>query len=197
MKVKRFIALLCLSLSLLLAAGCQRAPTATRDGEPWSEDWIRVGAVLGVEPPGNGLTLLDNKDALAASNLYYAAWTIGERTDYVNADGDTVDLYDAQLYLLLEDCKTEEDAAADAADWQAMEEASYQVTDTVTLVCAGQEFTVLVYEVDREDNPYARGAVAFGVYETHAVNAELTCQDSFEGDALAILTEFLDGFHYA
>ncbi|MCC8181987.1 MAG: hypothetical protein LIO45_03260 [Clostridiales bacterium] len=195
--MKRLISL-CALLSLLLGlCACTAAPTETNDGLDWSENWVRVGATLGVEPPENGLTLLDNKDALAGSDLYYAAWTVGEAEDYVNSDGDTVDLYDAQLYLLLADCADEETAAQNIAQWQAAEEAVYTVTDTQTVTCAGQEFTVLIYDGTGEDNPYQFGASAFGVYQNHAINVELTCQTDFDGDALTILTDFLDGIHYA
>ncbi|MCD8189049.1 MAG: hypothetical protein LUD78_02330 [Clostridiales bacterium] len=195
--MKRWVALF-MTLSLLLAlCGCSKKPTVTNDGAEWDEDWTLVGATIGVEEPGNGLTLLDNKDALAVSNLYYAAWTIGDKTEYVNEDDETVDLYDAQLYVLLQDCDSGEKAEAEVAEWQATEEENYTVTETQTVTCAGQDFTVLIYDGTGEDNPYSFGASAFAVYENHAINAELTCQEGFEGDALTILTEFLEGFHYA
>lgn len=194
---KQWITIL-LILSLVFSiTGCQRAPAATKDGEEWSQDWVLVGSTLGVEPPGNGLTLLDNKDALAASNLYYASWSIGAHSDYENADGETVDLYDAQLYLLLMDCSTAEEAAANIEDWQSLQKENYQIATTKTITCAGEEFTLLIYDVNKEDNPYSRGISAFCVYGNHAINVELTCQDGFDGDEEDILIEFLNGFHYA
>ncbi|MCD8050890.1 MAG: hypothetical protein LUE89_04335 [Clostridiales bacterium] len=195
--MKRVISLIMAFCLLLTLCGCSRKPTVTAEGTDWDEDWTLVGATIGVEEPGNGLTLLDNKDALAVSDLYYAAWTIGDKTEYVNEDDETVDLYDAQLYVLLEDCKSGEKAETEVAEWQATEEENYSVAETQTVTCAGQEFTVLIYDGTREDNPYSFGASAFAVYENHAINAELTCQEGFEGDAFAILTEFLEGFHYA
>lgn len=191
---------LCLfvSLCLLIAVcGCSKKPTVTADGNDWDENWTLVGPTLGIEQPGNGLTLLDNKDALAVSDLYYAAWTIGDKTDYVNADGETVDLYDAQLYVLLQDGKNEADAEQKITDWQSAEQQTYTITETKTVTCAGQSFTVLLYNGTGEDNPYQFGASAFCVYQNHAINVELACQDGFDGDPLTILTEFLDGFHYA
>ncbi len=195
--MKRWISAILAAGTLLTLCGCSKKPTATSDGTEWDENWTLVGATIGVEEPGNGLTLLDNKDALAVSNLYYAAWTIGDKTEYVNEDDETVDLYDAQLYVLLQDCDSGEKAEAEVAEWQATEEENYSVSDVQTVTCAGQEFTILIYDGTGEDNPYSFGASAFAVYENHAINAELTCQEGFEGDALTILTEFLEGFHYA
>lgn len=194
----RQLSILALSLLMLLTiTGCAPVPTVTQDGQPWSEDWITVGTTLGIEPPGNGLTLLDNKDALAGSALYYAAWTAGDKTDYTNEDGETVDLYEAQLYLLLSDCRDPSAAQDSVAQWQELQEESYSITETQTVTCAGQVFTVLLYDGTSPDNPYQFGASAFGVYQNHAINAEFTCQASFQGDALDILTQFLDGIHYA
>lgn len=190
------IPVLCLFL-LLAGTSCTAAPTVTQDGQDWSDEWITVGTTLGIEPPGNGLTLLDNKDALAGSNLYYAAWTVGDKTDYTNKDGETVDLYEAQLYLLLSDCEDEASAQDSAEQWTAMQTESYSVTETQTITCAGQDFTLLIYDGTGADNPYQFGVSAFGVYQNHAINAELTCQDSFQGDALELLTQFLNGIHYA
>lgn len=185
------------ALLLLAGAGCAPVPTVTQDGEAWSEDWVTVGTTLGIEAPGNGFTLLDNKDALAAANLFYAAWTAGGKTDYINQEGETVDLYEAQLYLLLSDCKDEASAQGSVEEWMGMQTESYSITETKTVTCAGQPFTLLIYDGTGADNPYQFGVSAFGVYQNHAINAELTCQDTFQGDALELLTQFLDGIHYA
>lgn len=52
--------------------------------------------------------MLDNKDILAANGLYYASWVNGEPQPYENSEGKTVDLYDAQLTLVVQENKTEE-----------------------------------------------------------------------------------------
>ncbi len=196
--MKRRISFCLAALLLLSLAGCgARKPTATSTGEVWDPEWTLIGATLGVEAPDSGLIPLDNKDALSISGLYYAAWVIGEAEDFVNADGDTTALYDAQLYVLLQDCADEAAAQTSAAQWQAQEEQTYTVTATQEVVCAGQTFTVLLYETAQEENPYAYGASAFTVYQNHAINAELACRDCFDGDAYSILTAFLDGLHYA
>ncbi len=188
---------LCVALVFCLTGCVQQAPTTTNEGADWDADWTLVGTTLGIEEPGNGLTLLDNKDALTASGLYYAAWVIGEAEDYVNADGDTIDLYDAQLYVLLQDCDDETAAQTSVDGWQAQEEEAYNVLSVETATCADQTFTILIYETADEENPYASGVSAFTAYQDHAINVELACQDGFDGDAYAILTEFLEGFHYA
>lgn len=58
---------------LLSLFGCAASlPERAADGGAWSADWITVGNVLGVESPGNELALLDNNDALAPNDMYYA-----------------------------------------------------------------------------------------------------------------------------
>ena len=83
---------------LLLLAGCSSSP-ATADTPKWEEDWTRIGNYIAVDAPEE-LTLSDNKETLAADGLYYATWVTGSSVPYENSDGETIDLYDAQLYFL-------------------------------------------------------------------------------------------------
>ena len=80
---------------------------------------------------------LDNKDALAADGLYYAAWSCGNAKPYENKDGDTVDLYDAQLYLLLGEAKSTENAQHDKNTWLAAAEENYDVQQKEEISCNG------------------------------------------------------------
>ena len=42
--------------------GCKvQMPAKAVDGASWNEDWVTFGGVLGVEEPGHGLTLRDDK----------------------------------------------------------------------------------------------------------------------------------------
>lgn len=67
---------------------------------------------------GISLTLpLTACGSLSADGLYYALWTTGNSKKYENSDGETVDLYDAQLYLLLGESKTSEAAAESMENW--------------------------------------------------------------------------------
>ena len=171
-------------------------PEQAADGAAWDESWTILGNALGVEDPGEGFALLDNNSILTADDTYLATWASGEPEPYVNADGDDAELYEAQLYLLLVGCKDAENAAIAQSDWIAREEQTYNILEARTETHNGQDYTVMIYEVASESNPYARGATAFATRGKYALTAELTCVDEFTGDAAAILGAFLDGFHY-
>ena len=199
--VKRFTPLLVLMLAfgtflLFLNRHEARYPDRAADGAAWDREWTILGSVLGVETPGNGLTLLDNNTALTYQDLYYAAWAIGESGAYVNEENDEVDLYPAQLYLLLQGCKDAENARLAIDEWSSFQQKNYTILEEKTETYNGQEYTVYVYETDSDTNPYARGVSAFAIYDHYALSAELSCQDSFYGDAEIILAEFLEGCHF-
>ena len=196
--MKKLVALALTLCAMLTLTGCSgKYPERAADGSAWDKDWTILGTVLGVEEPGDGLTLSENPVVLTGDDTHYATWTIGEATAYTNEDGDEAELYDAQLYLLLYGCADAGSADEAVADWIEREQEVYHITDTINEICNGQAYTVLLYEAVSDTNPYARGAVAFGVYENYAVSAELTCVDSFTGDVHTILTNFLNGCHYS
>lgn len=188
-------------LALLLAAcvclaGCQPIPVTAADGASWSDEWVTIGGIVGVDTPA-GIDYRENNDALSIRGMYYAAWSIGEAEPYTNADGDEAQLYDAQIYFLLAGYDAAEKAEANAAEWQSMARERYAVEQTLPAVCNGQDFTVLTYSFDSETNPYANGASAFGVYRNYAVSVELSCREDFAGSPLEILTDFLEHCHYS
>lgn len=187
-----------LALGLLGLSGCSpHYPDRAADGTAWDKDWTLLGSALGVEAPGDGLTLLDNNSILTGDDLYYAAWTVGEPTSYTNEDGKEVDLYPAQLYLLLCGCADGSYARQTMEDWLAREEETYTILETRTETHNDQEYTVLIYECDSETNPYSRGASAFAVCGNYAVSAEFTCQEGYDQPATEVLSRFLDGCHYS
>lgn len=194
--MKRFP--VCLLALCLLLSGCTKsAPDKAADGTAWDENWTTLGGVLGVEEPGHELALQDNKDALSVTDMYLASWTIGEGAPYVNEDGDEVVLYPARLDVLVYGRKDADAAQQAVADWSARQAETYDVTSSGKQTCNGQDYTVSAYTCKSETNPYSRGVSAFGVYKDYAVSAELNCLDSFTGDEAAILSDFLDGCHYA
>lgn len=170
-------------------------PEKAADGAAWDKSWEMMGAAVGIEPPG-GLTLLANNSILAGSDTYYAAWTAGEAAKYTNADGDEVDLYPAQLYVLLYGCADAAEAEATCADFLAREKATYTVQDERIETHSAQDYTVLDYTGGSADNPYDRGSAAFAVRGSYVLVAELLAQDSFDGDVPQLLADFLDGVHY-
>ncbi len=194
---KRIIPLIIVLCLLAGLAGCEKYPARAVDGAAWDKEWTMLGSAMGVEEPGSGFTLLDNNLALAVSDTYLATWANGEAIPFVNADGDDMEIYPAQIYLLL--LSREDAAGAQAAvdDWIAQENETYTVTDTHAETHNGQEYTVLRYRTRSETNPYSRGVVCFAVYENYAVNVELTCTDEYAGDELAVMAAFLDGCHYS
>ena len=194
--MKQFIC--CLAALCLLLAGCaQSAPEQAADGAAWDESWTTLGGVLGVEAPGHDLTLQDNKDALSIAGMYLASWTIGEGAPYTNEDGDEVVLYPAQLDVLVYGRKDSGAPPQAAEDWTARQAKTYDVTDSGQQTCNGQDYAVFAYTCKSDSNPYARGVSAFGTYKNCAVSVELNCLDSFTEDERTILTDFLNGCHYA
>lgn len=171
-------------------------PAQAEDGTEWSEDWVTVGGIVGIDTP-DGLDPRENNEALAVNGMYYATWSAGEAVPYVNEDGDDAQLYDAQIYLLLAGYSEAERAEETAAQWLELAQDQYAVETAETMTCSGRDFTVITYTYSSDANPYDRGASAFGVYRNYAISVELSCQDSFEGDPLETLTGFLERCHYA
>lgn len=178
--------------------GCAALPSGLEDSAGTVEDseYVTIGSHLTVHKTDSRLTLFDHKDALASDGLYYTSWTAGSPEKYENSDGDTVDLYDAQLYLLLAECKTAEAASDNSKNWLEAGQANYEVTDEKTISCNGQTYTLLTYRFANEDNPYSHGVSAFGVFENCAVCAELTCQETYDEDLEEMLISFLEGCSY-
>ena len=191
--MKRVISLALLAALLLTGCAAQTGPTNEELG--WDKDWVRVGALLGMEPM-DAFTLNENIDAMGVYGLYYATWTAGEARDYTNADGDKARIFDAQIYVLLQKSKNANEAQAALEDWIDLERENYEAGETLTKTCAGQEFDLFPLLRSAEDNPYTHSAAAFAVRDNWAISVELLCQDSFEGDAQTRLIKFLSGFHY-
>lgn len=158
---------------------------------------VLIGHTLEVRNNDERLTLLDNKDALAADGLYYAAWTAGNCEPYENKDGDTVDLYDAQLYLLLGEAKSREAAQHDMDTWLAAAKENYDVQKEDTVSCGGNAYTLLTYQCKSADTPYDRGVSAFYTDQNIAVCIELTCRAAYTEDLYLMLTDFLNNCSYS
>ena len=192
--MKKAILLIMISAMLAGLTSCQaKRPAAAVDGAPWSEDWITFG-VLGVEEPGHGLTLRDDK---AARDMSYAAWSIGEAQPYVNGAGEEAERYNAQLVLLLTACGTPEEARQNVEELLTLAEEHYTVTDTIQQTFNGQEFTVLTYSFASDTSSFSQGVSAFTTFGTWAISVEFACQDNFAEDGMDILTDFLEHCHYA
>lgn len=197
MRRKKSLGFLCITLaSAVFAAGCS-ANTEKVVDNTWEESgYAAVGKTLTVEKGDSPLDLLDNMDALTADGLYYAAWTMGDCEPYENSEGKTVDLYDAQLYLLLGEFKGEEEAKSNRDKWLDAGKSNYEILEEEEITCNGQDYTLITYNCVSEENPYARGVSAFGVYKDAAVCVEFTCREAFKEDLRTILVDFLDNCTY-
>lgn len=158
---------------------------------------VIVGNTLEVGDFDERMTLLDNKDALAAEGLYYATWAMGEPQPYENSEGDTVDLYDVQLYLLLSESKEQKTAQENMEKWLAAAKANYEVLKEEELTYHGKTYTLISYQCVNEDNPYARGISAFCTTGNSAFCAELTCMESFNEDLNGLMADFLENCNWS
>lgn len=192
-KTKRILGILCITA---LLAGCSVLPSGSMDTPIENSDYVTIGSHLTVHNTDTRLTLFNNIDALSADGLYYASWTAGSSEPYENSDGDTVDLYDAQLYLLLGEFKDADAAQTNMNNWLTAGQTNYDVTDEEMIDCNGQSYAVVTYNFSNEENPYAHGVSAFGVYNNLAVCVELTCREDYSEDIQKMLTDFLSKCTY-
>ena len=181
----------------LIIPSFSRYPTRAEDGTAWSRDWEMLGTAMGVEAPGDGFRLLNNDTILGGDDTWYASWVWGEARDYTNARGEAVDLYPAQIYLLLYGCGDEALAREALKDWISREEATYLVNGRRDRVINAQPYDTMSYDCASEDNPYSRGISAFSTFGHYAVVVELTCTADYPGDEDAVLQRFLEGCHYS
>lgn len=181
-------------LMVLALTGCSGADKELPPG--WDESWVQVAGYVGVEPL-DGFTLNESNDLLSISGLYYATWTAGDGQDFVNADGDEAIVYDAQIYVLLEECRSADAAQEAVSAWISREKQSYEAEEPYTKSFGTQSYEIMPLISGSEDNPYTHGTAAFAVREEWGISVELVCSDSFLEDPQAILEQFLAGFHYS
>lgn len=187
---------LCIICLILTATGCSSIPSITEKKPIENTACLKIGRHLEINNTNESLILYDYKEALAGDGLYYASWRIGDAIPYENSDGDTVDLYDAQLYVLLGEFTSAEKAMENRNEWLEKARASYEISAEEETVCNEQTYLMITYTFAGENNPYARGVSAFAVHGNSAVCMELTCQENFAGELETILTAFLENCSY-
>ncbi len=190
MKLKFICYLICF-IFLLPACTLSKGTSTAQNG-----DYTIVGKNLKIKNDNKDFVLLDNKDALAASGLYYATWVTGTPEAYENSDGDTVDLYDAQLYLLSGEAEDDTEAQENLDSWLDAARSKYDITDEKTEIFNGQEYLITTYNCKGDTNPYSNGISAFGISGNNAVCIELTCRKNFGKELKPILTGFLNNCYY-
>ncbi|MGN0353407.1 MAG: hypothetical protein ACI4ES_17340 [Roseburia sp.] len=189
MKKLKFFPILCI---MILLCGC--TPSVT-DNMQQQDGPIHIGRNIHIDPPEQ-LTLSESSDALAADGLYYATWTDGNSVPYENSDGDTVDLYDAQLYFLASESPDVKKAEENCNSWLLAAKENYNVYSEKTITCNDQSYTVISYTCTGDTTPYDHGVSAFATCSETAVCIELTCIESYTEDLEPILTDFLNGCHF-
>ncbi len=189
---KRLLALGLILTMLLSGCALPEPPETAADGTPWSDDWINLGAVLGVEPL-EGWSLQRNEDALAAEGMYFASWTWGQPE---KDDAGTL-RHPAQLFLVLSECESPADAEALVQEWTGMARETYVTGEADTLETALGSFTALPYRAADPEASFDLGISCLGIIGSRAVNLEISCRDGVDLDLEQTLTAFLSGFHFA
>ena len=192
----KFLICLGIAASSLMLTGCSMVNALTENTDPVYKSSVTIGHDVTIDSIDPQLILFNNMDSLSASGLYYATWVIGDSVPYENSDGETIDLYDAQLYFLLSEGKTADSAQRSVDSWLSSADENYNITENTEITCGGQNYTCITYTVDNEDSPYDRGISAFTTAGTDAACIELTCIPDFDGDLEEILTSFLENCHY-
>lgn len=196
LKLKYLLCILCIALIL---TGCSYTALLSREKkeDTWADSgFLSIGHNLTIQNTDNRLTLLDNMDVLSGEGLYYATWTMGTAEPYENSDGNTVDLYDAQLYLVLGEFQNSTSAKDNMDKWLTAGKNNYEILSEEEITCNGQPYSLITYNCVSENNPYHRGISAFGICGSNAVCIELTCRENFEEDLRDILINFLDNCTY-
>lgn len=188
------VLLLTAGFLILFLSGCSRTQEATLSTE--ADGSVRIGTSVRVHSWPEELVLYDSKDALAAEGLYYASWTAGESSEFVNEDGDTVDLFPAQATVLCAERKDPQSAQNDIDIWKSASSDNYAISETRSETIAGQEYEIITYAMKNPDSPWYGGVSAFAARGRSAVCAELTYQETFTGDPDQLLTGLLSGFAY-
>lgn len=180
---KYLLCILCIILFSLAGYHFISSPMEQPGEDTWADSgFLKISQDLTIKNTDNTLTLLDSKDVLSASGLYYASWAMNE--------------YDAQLYFVLSEHKDTIEASNDMTKWIDLSRDNYEVLTEEEITCNGQSYSLITYNCISEDNPHNRGISAFGVHDKDAVCIELTCGENYDGDLKTILASFLDSFIY-
>jgi len=189
MKLRIFTLILALSL---LLAGCGSETPQT----DWDESWTVIAPFLASEGTED-FTFGESADTLGLGGVYYATWTNGDKRDFTNAEGEETVIFDAQIYVVAQECRTEEDAQRNVAAWSAREKQNYRIGEEFGITLNGRDYIMLTMLSGKAGNPYGFGAAAFTVSGSNAICVELVCSDSFTGNPQAVLEAFINGLHFS
>lgn len=181
-------------IAALILSGCaSREPQRPAD---WEESWTMVSPLLAIGPLPD-FSLNEANDTLSVSGIYYATWVTGDGRSHTNEDGESATVYDAQIYVLVQEFRTAERAEAEAAQWAERAKQSYETAPEADLEQAGQPYTLLPLVSGSASNPYGHGIAAYAIRGEYAVWVELLCAPDYKTDPRQVMEQFLAGFHYS
>lgn len=187
------LSLFFLTITLILSGcGSQKSQRPAN----WNDSWTIVSPILAIETPAE-FSLNEANDTLSVSGIYYATWVTGDERSHTNEDGESATVYDAQIYVLVQEFRTGEKAEKEAAQWAERAKQSYETAKPDTWEQDGQQYTLLPLASGSESNPYGHGIVAYTVRGEFAVWVELLCTSDYESDPRQVLEQFLAGFHFS
>ena len=141
------------------------------------------------------LDFAEQNDALSLNGIDYAKWTYGEPEKYLGEEGEEVDLYSAEAYVLLREFSNEADASSAVEEWKALEAQSYDMSGGENALYGEQKFEVFTL-LPESESPYVGGIAAFAKRGGFAFSVELMFTEKFDGNADEMLKGFLESFHY-
>lgn len=181
--------------TILLLTGCSFDSLLQKDTMNKEKDYLTIGNRLTINNIDDSFTLLDHKEALAANGIYYTSFGIGDSENYENSSGEIVDLYDAQLYLLLGETKSENAAKKKKDDWILAAKENYDILEE-EFYDNELSYSILSYHHKNTNNPYTKGISAFCVFGNNTLCIELTSKENFEEDLKTLLMNFLENLSY-
>lgn len=190
--MKRRIILLAVAAALFLSAcGAARELPAS-----WESDWTVICPVLAAEP-FDGYTLHEKNDALYLSGIYYATWVTGSAQSHINEDGEEAEIFDAQIYVIVQEYRDSDSAKSGLSQWITWEKQTFEAGDSFEADCGGQTYSILPLHRSAETNPYSHGAAAFTAWNNWAICVEFLGTDDYDAEIAHQLEAFLNGFHFS
>ena len=183
--------LLLIALCLLLT-GCGTGKNTAN----WQPDWVEVAPFLAVSPV-ECYEFGESADTFGLGGVYYATWTNGDPRNYTNADGEETVIFNSQIYVIVQEFRSESEARTALNQWLARESQNYSCGEATAVTVDGRDYTLLPLFSGSETNPYGFGCAAFAIHGTNAICVELVCSDTFTAEPQSVLEQFLNNLHYS
>lgn len=180
----------------LILTGCSITSTKMENATE-NTSHITVGSILEIKNTDKRLVLLDHKETLAADGLYYISWGMNCQEDNKNNEDDSSLQYDAQLYLLLGEAISREEAQSNMDTWLTAAKTNYEIVTEKEISSNEQSYSILLYDRNTTDSIYTKGISAFSRIDQNAICIELICTENFNEDLETILTDFLANCSYS